>query len=514
MAKPSLILCVIVGLASNFNCVGQGVVNPNRWPPVALGRHYEERGEFREAAGVLAGALQRKDLPAGDLAKLEFELDRLERIRKDYPYTKEALFNELKKAVKDLTAEEFEKWNAEGRFDKRKIDGELRFMGSSVSNLFFRYPELNPRRIPPKDTTKHDRAVWETCVAIKQAALAEKKPYVLPKRFRTTMAVTAKAGAAPEGEIIRAWLPIPRSYPFQTDFKLFKTSSEPKHLDDERSLLRALHLEQPARKGKPTVFEIEYEYTMHGVWFEVKPDEVLPLSPSNGERVAEGWVRAGMSEAELKKFTSEAPHVVFTPEMRALSEQIAGSETNPARKAKKFHDWIAENIKYSFALEYSTIRNISDYCRAKGYGDCGQEALLFITLCRLNGIPARWQSGWNTFPGAKTIHDWCEIYLEPCGWIPVDNYKGIWAMQYAFTLTPEQKREVRDFYFGGLDYYRMAANSDHNQELTPPKKSFRSDDVDFQRGELEWGGQNIYFDQYTYKLEIKELPARVINQSP
>ncbi len=450
----------------------------------------ELEGQFQEAARTLATALTDRSLSAGQRQRLAFEADRLERIKKDYPYTKQGLFNALKKAVRDLAEAEFEQWLAEGRFDERTIDGERRFMSSSVSNSFFRHPELNPRRLPPKDTTRHDRMVWETCTAIRQAALAEIRPYVLPKRFRAVMTVAAKPGAAPAGEIIRAWLPIPRSYPFQTDFKLLRTSSEPKQMDDEKSPIRALYLEQRAGADEPTAFEIEYEYTMHGVWFDVKPDRVKPVNAS---------------DPALKPFLSEAPHVVFTPEMHALSEQIVGGETNPARKAKKFHDWIAENIKYSFALEYSTIRNISEYCRAKGYGDCGQEALLFITLCRLNGIPARWQSGWNTFPGAKTIHDWCEIYLEPYGWIPVDNYKGIWAMQYALTLTPEQKREVRDFYFGGLDYYRMAANSDHSQELTPPKKSFRSDDVDFQRGELEWGGQNIYFDQYSYKLEITEV---------
>jgi transglutaminase-like putative cysteine protease len=469
----------------------------------------ELQGKFRQASQILESALGDATLAPTERKQLEFELDRLERIKKDYPHTKEALFKELERSVKDLTAGEFEQWIAEGRFDVREIDGERRFMSSSVSNLFFRYPELNPRRLPPKDTTKHDRAVWETCVAVKHAALATKRPFALPKKFRTTMTVTAKAEAAPDGEIIRAWLPIPRSYPFQTDFKLLKTSSTPRHIGDEESPIRAVYLEQPVRRDKPTEFEIEYEYTMQGVWFNVEPDEIKPLtpylSPPDGERVSAGRARGGLSEAELKKFTSEAPHVVFTPEMRALSEQIAGGEKNPARKAKRFYDWIADNIKYSYALEYSTIRNISDYCRTKGYGDCGQEALLFITLCRLNGIPARWQSGWNTFPGAKTIHDWSEIYLEPYGWIPVDPYMGIWAMRYALTLAPEQKREVRDFYFGGLDQYRMAANSDHNRELSPPKRFFRSDDVDFQRGELESGGQNIYFDQYSYQLEMEEV---------
>ena len=165
---------------------------------------------------------------------------------------------------------------------------------------------------------------------------------------------------------------------------------------------------------------------------------------------------------------------------------------------------IGAQIKYSYAIENSTIPNISEYCRTHGYGDCGQEALLFITLCRLNGIPARWQSGWDTFPHSTTIHDWSEIYIAPYGWMPVDPYMSIYATRYATTLSDAQKKEVRDFFFGGQDWYRMAANSDHNQVLNPPKRSMRSDNVDFQRGELEWGDHNIYFDKYSYKLTYTE----------
>ena len=50
----------------------------------------------------------------------------------------------------------------------------------------------------------------------------------------------------------------------------------------------------------------------------------------------------------------------------------------------------------------------------------------------------------------------------------------------------------------------MAANSDHNQTLNPPKRSMRSDNVDFQRGELEWGDHNIYFDKYSHSLSYTE----------
>jgi transglutaminase-like putative cysteine protease len=208
----------------------------------------------------------------------------------------------------------------------------------------------------------------------------------------------------------------------------------------------------------------------------------------------------------LSAFLREGEHVQFTPGIRALSDQITAGETNACLKAKRCYDWISGNIKYSFAIEYSTIRNISEYCRVHGYGDCGQEGLLFITLCRLNGIPARWQSGWNTFPGDKSNHDWTEIYLAPYGWVPVDPYMGIYATRYATSLTAAQRQELRDFYFGGLDQYRMSANSDHSQPLAPAKQAMRSDNVDFQRGELEWGGHNVYFDHFSYELTAKELP--------
>jgi transglutaminase-like putative cysteine protease len=452
----------------------------------------EEKGQFKESAALLSNALAAKDLPVAQRKVLEFELDRLERIKKGYSFSRAGLYGALKSSVADLTADEYRQWVDEGRFDWRTIDGEQCFTETSVSNLFFRYPELDSRRRPRKDTTDLQWSFLESCRAIKKAALEEKSPYVLPKRFRATMTVRAEADAAPAGAVVRAWLPIPREYPYQNDFKLVSFSPGAVQVDAPDNPIRCVYLTQQADHIRPLEFKTTYEFTRRGVSFNLKPEEVRPCGDS----------------PELRKFLGESPHVVFTPDIRELSRKIIGDETNDCRKAKLIFDWIGGNIKYSYAIEYSTIRNISDYCRSHGYGDCGQEALLFITLCRCNGVPARWQSGWHIYPGAKDIHDWAEIYLAPYGWVPVDPYMSVWATRYARALSPDERREVRDFYFGGLDNYRMAANCDHSQALSPAKQSMRSDDVDFQRGELEYGNHNIYFDQYTYDLSVKELEPK------
>jgi transglutaminase-like putative cysteine protease len=456
---------------------------------LAKAAQLEIDGQFIDASNILDTALAAAS-PGAQRKQVEFELDRLNRICRDFPLSQDDLFGALQQSVNGLTTNEFEQWVGEGRFDSRVIDGRRWFMRASVSNLYFRYPSLAPRRMDGTDRTNLVYRILASCREIKQAALKEGSPYVLPKRFDMTMTVSANPDVVPSGQIIRAWLPIPRNYPYQTNFEIISSSPTVTEIAAGDSSIRSAYFEQAAQAGQSADFTLNYRYTRYGVSFDIDPKSVTPFDGK---------------DPAVAVYTHEAPHVVFTPEMRALSQKIGGGEKNPALLAKKFYDWIGENTYYSYAIEYSTIRNISDYCRSRGYGDCGQEAMFFITLCRLNGIPARWQSGWHTFPGIYTIHDWAEIYLAPYGWMPVDPYMSVKAAHYSTPLTREERNEIRDFYFGGLDQWRMAANDDHSQTLSPPKNSYRSDNVDFQRGELESGDQNIYYNQFGYSLDVKEL---------
>jgi transglutaminase-like putative cysteine protease len=499
----------------------------------------ERLGQYAAAEDMLDRALASRSLNRRQRQHLEFARERLSRIRQDYRLTSRELFRALGESVRDLTEAEFERWTSEGRFDGRNIDGVLRFANASARNLFFRYPDLAARRLSPQDTLPEQRAYLENALALQAAARASQQPYVLPKRFAITMTVRVVPGTVPAGQTLRAWLPVPRqSLPpepgdrnagfirqnrvanralpdesgvprapgftapmdadssgiktLQDEFHLLDSSSPVRHLGAPRSPIRSAYLEQPADADGGAVFWLKYAFTAHGISFDLDTAQVH---------------RPRRLPHVLRPFVAEGPHVVFTERMRQLAWEIAGHETNPLRQARKFYDWISDHIQYSFAPEYSTVRNLGERCLTRRCGDCGMETFVFMTLCRLSGIPARWQSGWTIFPGAEDIHDWCEIHLAPYGWVPVDPYMGIYARQLATALEPDARRQLRDFYFGGLSQYRVIVNSDHCQALVPAKPSFRSDPVDFQRGELEAGGRNLYFDRFHYELTWEEIPA-------
>jgi transglutaminase-like putative cysteine protease len=153
---------------------------------------------------------------------------------------------------------------------------------------------------------------------------------------------------------------------------------------------------------------------------------------------------------------------------------------------------------WASAREYSTIPNIPEYVLANRHGDCGQVALLFITMARAAGIPAKWQSGWMMHPGNKSLHDWAEAYFEGIGWVPVDQ---------SFGRVKSSKGDDDSYFFftKGMDAYRLIVNDDISQEFFPAKIHHRSETVDFQRGEVEWRGENLYFGRWRYNMDIEYL---------
>ena len=177
--------------------------------------------------------------------------------------------------------------------------------------------------------------------------------------------------------------------------------------------------------------------------------------------------------------------------IKKLAECIVGTETNPVKKASLIYDWIVSRFPWAGARDYGTIPNIPDYVLDIHHGDCGQVALLYISLVRAVGVPARWESGWMLHPWEKNYHDWAETYFEGIGWVPTDVSFG-----------RNDDPAFKEYYKTGTDVYRFASNCDYSEKLYPEKKYLRTDPMDFQAGEAEWRNGNIEGTDYSSKLTV------------
>jgi transglutaminase-like putative cysteine protease len=202
------------------------------------------------------------------------------------------------------------------------------------------------------------------------------------------------------------------------------------------------------------------------------------------------------SDIYLKYTAEQLPHICFTDEVKHLADSIIAGDENPSSVVSKLYFWFKENIPWAGALEYSTIPNISEYVLKNRRGDCGMQTFLFISMLRYKGIPARWESGWMMPPEKDNLHDWCEVYYEGTGWVPVD---------VSYDLQKSENFLLKNFYLSGIDSYRLIVNEGVAGPLHPSKNFLRSEPYDFQRGEVEWKGGNLYFDKWDYDMKIEYI---------
>ncbi len=445
-----------------------------------------DAGDFAGAEAAIAAALADPALDPDRRSALEFQRERMRRILMDFRLDEAAAKARLRRDIPDLGDEEFARWDQAGLIEARVIDGERRWFNRGPSNLFRISAEARERKATPLDFYDSPLEFAHPHHAeVREAALASGEQAVAPRRVRITQSLTVKPDVVPDGETLRAWLPFPRAIEGQQEgIELLATTPATHQLAPGSALQRTVYMEAPARAGEATEFSVSYELTIHAQYNDIDPARVVParITP------------------ELAPFVAErAPHVVFNDAMRLQSAAIVGDETNPYYVAKKLYDYV-DSLPWAGAREYSTITNISQHALEQGHADCGQQTLLLITLLRLNGIPARWQSGWIFSEGSyNNMHDWGWLYLAPYGWVPMD---------VTFGRLHDAREELQDFYLGGLDALRVAFNDDYSRQFVPAKQHPRSETVDLQRGEVEWDGGNLYFDQWGYDFNWEILSPR------
>lgn len=168
------------------------------------------------------------------------------------------------------------------------------------------------------------------------------------------------------------------------------------------------------------------------VWYHIvsKPR----IMPSISENESRNLVN--IPQPLVLEYTrEEGPWQINNPALQGLALNLSGNETKVLTIIKNFVVWIKEHIDYPQARHENPYYPSETFTR--GEGDCDDQAMLLVTLCRIVGIPSYLQVGsiylskhsdsasfWDEHVSIVqqriVWHGWAVVYVPPWGWLPVD----------------------------------------------------------------------------------------------
>lgn len=105
-------------------------------------------------------------------------------------------------------------------------------------------------------------------------------------------------------------------------------------------------------------------------------------------------------------------------------QEVVGNETNVYFIARKLFDFLIGRINYQMVGGWDIAPTVIE----RGTGSCSEYTFSYVSLCRAEGIPARYVGAMVLRGEDASIdtayHRWAEIYLPRVGWIPVDVNAG------------------------------------------------------------------------------------------
>ena len=426
------------------------------------------------AAALTASASTPVWLEADSAAAIEA------RTRADFPYTTDQFLEMARQKYPDFTRDTLDRYIDLKYVETHPFgpDGELRVFKKAMGNMALMSPYLHEGPVGRNKGASKARIAYVDSVI---AATDGTNPAGAGHRVTYSFSVEVPYDPALAGDTLRLWLPLPMESARQSNIHILSASPQQYILSDGRSAHNTIYFEQPAPTApdSPARFEYTAVFDTYGQYFS--PDSIRAR------------IRPYDKTSELyRRYTAvEEPHMV---RMDSLARAIVGPLTDPYEQSEAVYQWISDRYPWAGAREYSTIECIPAYVLESGHGDCGQVSLLYISLMRSLGVPARWESGWMLHPVEINYHDWAEVYFEGVGWVPVDVSFG----RYPNASDPR----ARKFYSTGMDSHRLASNLGVCDALYPPKRFVRSETVDFQAGELECSRGNIFYPGWRKSFRV------------
>lgn len=461
--------------------------------------------------------------PSDFAARLRIEALRLDRLAAQYPVSRAEALATLRKECPGIRMADLERLERAGRIDWRVVDGEVRYLASWLRSLRLHASELPGLVAIPGEGADRD------------AVIAEMRTDGSAARDITLHATLALPGIPPGGAV-RAWLPVAAACPQHPAAELL-AATDGAMLARSDAPQRAVFWESGTRRTFDVTYRVHVRSPYVDLWsergIELARQASLALSgvpvhhpgEKGAERAEQASPASSGTPAPLpceKDLAPLEPHVVFTPLVLGTAVRIArevighvpnlasapfasnvplashvpSASVDPSvpsarlapreqlELARAVYDFLTREVDYRFQPAYAQLECIADAVLANRRADCGMFTIAFISLCRVLGIPARWQSGLEVSPAHTGPHDWAMFHVDGIGWLGADCCFGSAARQ-------EGNEARRRHYFGNLDPCRVVFNRELFADFEPASDGVRSDPFDNQLGEATADGRGL-----------------------
>lgn len=183
---------------------------------------------------------------------------------------------------------------------------------------------------------------------------------------------------------------------------------------------------------------------------------------------------ASWDPADYRRYLMPTSLAPDTNPVKELAGRITAGKSAMRDKSKAIFDWVCENM---YRDPETQGCGKGDVCRLldKRGGKCADIHSVFVALARASGIPCREVFGIRL--GKKDREDitgahhcWAEFYLPGYGWVPVDPADVLkLRLTEKADLNDPRVVQAREYFWGGIDPYRVKLSIGRDLTLTPPQ---------------------------------------------
>lgn len=213
---------------------------------------------------------------------------------------------------------------------------------------------------------------------------------------------------------------------------------------------------------------------------------------------------------EIQKYLQPDWWVPTDGQVAEIAQSIQKDKNGILEKARAVYDWVVENTSRDPNVKGCGL-GVVEVTLSKRSGKCADLSSVYVALARNIGVPAREVFGLRLGKKAEQditggYHCWAEFYLPGTGWVAVDP-ADVRKKMLIDKLELADIKELREYFFGGVDAYRMELESGgRGITLQPAQESKPVNYLMYPYAEVN-GKALDYFDpeNFHYSVQFKQL---------